>query len=199
MVVPVSQPRSSSLDSAERPAGAGRLWRFCIVGLLAVLSVCASAEPSREYQLKAAFIYNFAQFVEWPSDTFAGSDVPLVIGIVGDDPFDGSLEQTLNGKTAGGHSLKVTKLGSNPKEEDLRACNILFVAGGADSDRTLQAVRGSAVLTVGESEAVVSAGGVIRLYVEGNKIRFEISPKAAKAAKLNVSAKLLKLAKIYER
>ncbi len=172
--------------------------RLAALAALLIVATTALAEPSREYQLKAAFVYNFAQFVEWPADAFAAPDAPLVVGVVGDDPFDGALEQVLGGKSINSHAIKVMRLPAGADDRDLRGCHVLFIPGNGDHERVLKAVKNTAVLTVGESDKLLHAGGVIRLYVDGNKVRFEISPRAAKASRLSISAKLLKLARIYE-
>jgi hypothetical protein len=180
---------------------------LALLALIAAAAACVAAPwaaaddapPSREYQLKAAFIYNFAKFVEWPDGTFAAAGDPLVIGIIGDDPFNGALDQAIKGKTVGGHPLVIRQITAG-KEKSLKACQVVFVPASQDQnlDTILAAVKGAGILTVGESEKYVRAGGVIRLYLEDNKVRFEISQRAARAARLIVSAKLLKLAKLVD-
>src|SRR5205085_10084398 len=121
-------------------------------------------------------------FTEWPEGAFAGPHEPMVIGIAGgDDPFNGALDQAVSGKSVNGHPLTVKHVAPG-KDADLKSCHVLFVGAGQEQnlEQILKSVKGSAVLTVGESEKFSRAGGVIRLYLEENKVRFEVSPKAAK-------------------
>jgi hypothetical protein len=150
---------------------------------------------SKEYKVKAAFIYNFVQFVEWPPGGVA--DAPMVIGILGEDPFRGALEEVVEGKSAGQRRLSVKHFA---RVADLKDVHVLFVPGS--EEQQLGAIReklaGASVLTIGESEDFASAGGIIRFFLEGGKIRFEINLRAAVAAKLKISARLLKLARVLE-
>jgi hypothetical protein len=150
------------------------------------------AQPS-EYQLKAAFLYNFAKFVEWPPRAFAEDSSPVVIGIIGDNPFGENLERTVRNKFIGGHPLLVKT--SVPPEEWKR-CHILFVSNSENRRlrEILESLHGSAVLTVGETSRFIDNGGVINFVIEGQKIRFEINRNAASEAGLKISSKLLSLA-----
>lgn len=151
------------------------------------------AQPS-EYQLKAAFIYNFAQFVEWPPAAFAEATSPLVIGVLGESPFGGALEQTVRGKALQAHPL-IIKAFRSPAEAT-NNCHVLFIS--ASEKRRLGEIvaglRGTSVLTVGETEGFIEAGGMINFIQHGKKIRFQINNQAAKSAGLKVSSKLLSLA-----
>jgi hypothetical protein len=163
--------------------------------LLAFASRAGAA--SREYQLKAAFLYNFAQFVEWPAGTFADAKSPIVLATVGPDPFEGALDAAVSGKTIGGHPLVVKHFAA---AADVGKCQLLFVpAGSADQFAAALHNAGPAgVLTVGESDAFLKDGGIIRFYQEDNRLRFEINQPAATKAGIQISAKLMRLAKQHE-
>ncbi len=172
-----------------------------IVVLLLTLSAALPAQAqatAREYDVKAAFIYNFTQFVTWPSDAFKAKNAPFVVAVVGDDPFNGALEQIMSGKTVDGRAIVVRHF---PTPDQMDACQLLFVP--ANDDGALAAIMsrlGAApVLTVGESDRFMPAGGDIRFFLDEDKMRFEIDPAATDAARLKVSAKLMKLARMYQR
>lgn len=154
--------------------------------------VQASAQTPDEYHVKAAFILNFARFIEWPSDGY-GNGGALVVGIVGEDPFGGSLDQ-LNGKTVNGHRIVIKRLKA---EEYLRGCQILFISSSERNrlGKILESVRGATVLTIGELSQFNQAGGIIKFVIQENKVRFEINTGAASQARLKISSKLLALSK----
>ena len=146
-----------------------------------------------EYELKAAFLYNFAKFVEWPAGAFANESSPLAIGIIGANPFGETLERTVRNKSIGGHPLVVRP---SVAPEEWKHCQILFVSSseGRRLWEILEDLRGAPVLTVGESGHFIDNGGMIDFVIEGQKIRFEINRHAASAAGLKISSKLLSLA-----
>jgi hypothetical protein len=152
------------------------------------------ADTSPEYPIKAAYIYNFALFVEWPKDAFEREDSPLVIGIAGDDPFGPSIDQALSGKKVKGRALVIKRLvpGQIPKP-----CHILFVSA-SESQRMgeLEFLKGSSVLTIGETPSFAKRWGVIGFLVEDNRVRFEINLEAARRAHLEISSRLLSLARL---
>jgi hypothetical protein len=160
----------------------------CILGAFVALvggrPVSAQSNALSEYEVKAAFLYHFAQFVEWPPETFKEASDPLVYCTIGEDPFHGSLEAALNGKTIGARSLHVRHL---KQLSELQGCHLVFVV--------LALLKGSPVLIVGESEHFVQEGGTIGFFLEENKIRFEINLEAAEKAQLKISSRLLALAK----
>lgn len=173
-----------------------RRFVFVLIAWLPALAPAARGEAPREYQLKAAFIYNFVQFVEWPAGTFADSRAPLVLATVGDDPFQGALDKAVGGKTVGGRPLAVKHFA---RGADVQGCQMLFVAGGEDDQlaAALQKIGNTPVLIVGESEGFIRAGGMVRFYEEDNRLRFEVNLKAAARVGLRISSRLLKLARIY--
>ncbi|RMF18990.1 MAG: YfiR family protein, partial [Deltaproteobacteria bacterium] len=149
---------------------------------------------SLEYQVKAAFLYNFAKFVTWPEDAFSGEDAPFVFCIVGRDPFGDSLEKVLEGRRAADRPIVVRR---GPDPESLGRCHLMFIGGSEDARvaRHLRQASAQPVLTVGETEAFERAGGMIRLVVADKRVRFDINAKAADVARLKLSSQLLKLAR----
>src|SRR5437899_6860845 len=153
------------------------------------------SEPPTEYQIKAAFLYNFAKFVEWPADAFADPHAPIVLGVVGEDPFGSVLDKIVLGKTVNGRGLVIKRLKPG---SDLRNCHILFVSSSERKhmSQILESLQGSSVLTVGETDRFAQSGGVINFIFEENKVRFEINSETAARAGLKISSKLLALARI---
>jgi hypothetical protein len=151
--------------------------------------------PGRaEYDVKAAFLFHFAQFVEWPPDTFKDGSSPLTYCTIGEDPVYGVLAQSLSGKTIGTRALRVLHF-KLPREA--HGCQVLFVGAGGKKwlGETMASITGQPILTVGETEHFAADGGVIGFVVEASKIRFEINLEAAEKAHLKISARLLALAK----
>jgi hypothetical protein len=158
----------------------------------------SDASDSSEYLIKAGFIYNFAKFVEWPSAAFAEPESPIVIGVIGVDPFGSLIDRIVEDKKIGsrGFIVKRFKWGRDLKE--LKDCKILFVSPSehAHIDEILQMVKGLPILTVGETPGFAERGGMIRFTLEDNRVRFEVNVEAAHQADLNISSRLLTLAKI---
>jgi YfiR/HmsC-like len=166
----------------------------CLLVLLFFgVPVLAQEAPS-EYQVKAAYLYNFLKFVEWPEDSFADPLAPIVIGVVGEDPFGNALPQVVIGKTIQGRDLVIRKYHSG---EDLRGAHILFISVSEKKrlPQVLSGLRGSSVLTVADMDGFLEAGGMIQLLSEDNRVRFAINLDAADRARLKISSKLLSLAK----
>lgn len=155
--------------------------------LLAVRPACPAPREGDdlEYKVKAAFLFNFLKFVEWPP---AASDSPWGICVLGHDPFGEVLDQTVRGKIVNGHVIEVRRY-SRPG--DVKDCNILFI-GHADFGR-LGIPAQPGVLTVGEAPGFLKSGGIINFYIEENRVHFEIQPSVARSAGLHVSSQLLKL------
>jgi hypothetical protein len=178
-------------------------WKnFAVPSMLVIaVAVCLARSAyaaSREYQVKAAFIYNFTQFIEWPKDAFSSPDAPFIIAVVGDDPFDGALDKILAGKSVGNRPIVTRHFSS---VADIRPCQILFVSMTADASlqAVIEKIGKAPVLTVGESEELLSTGGAVRLFLEDGKMRFQINPDVLEAARLKASAKLMQLARIYKK
>jgi hypothetical protein len=156
--------------------------------------VSAQSNPSGEYQVKAAFLFHFAQFVDWPPEAFKDAASPLTYCTVGEDPFHGALDASMSGKTIGPRPVRVLHF---KRAQDIQNCEVLFLGGQEQKSipAALANLRGNPVLTVGESEHFVQDGGMIGFLLEDNKVRFEINLDAAGRAKLKISARLLTLAK----
>jgi hypothetical protein len=168
--------------------------RCLLPGLLFACAAWAAA-PFSEYQVKAVYLFNFGQFVEWPADAFAASNSPFVIGIVGEDPFDGMLEHVVRGESLGQHPIEVRRYDS---ADDVKHCNILFI-GRAEAARlpeTVAALRGRSILTVTDVAGGEHEGAMIVLVTENNRVRLRINPSAARASRLTISSKLLRPAEI---
>jgi hypothetical protein len=152
---------------------------------------------SAEYLIKAGFIYNFANLVQWPSNAFTQPDSPIVIGILGEDPFGTVLDRVLAGKKVNGRIFVVKRLKS---VLDLKECHIVFVSSSeiAHSAEAIHLVKGMPILTIGEIPGFAKRGGIINLVLEDNKVHFEINVEAAKEADLNISSRLLALARIVQ-
>jgi YfiR/HmsC-like len=166
--------------------------------LAAALQLSAQAPGFDEYQVKAAFLYNFAKFVEWPPGTFANPTDPIGICIVGQNPFGSALEKMVQGKKVGDRTFAVRRL---PDTQQASQCQILFI-GAAEWKRThalLEAVKIPGVLTVGESDDFTILGGVIGFRLDGPRVRIKVDLQTAEHAKLRISSKLLSLAEIAKR
>jgi len=182
----------------DRTAKRGSTLRRVAAALCAIAIVCASpvvrAEPSPEYLIKAAYLYNFAMFVDWPADAFSTRTSPFVIGILGANRFDRALERTVADKRIDRRPIVVRRVDS---PRDLRHCHIVFVSSSdaARSAEVLDRLDGLPILVVGETSDFARRGGTIAFLIEDNRVRFEVNLDAARRAKLTISAKLLSLAK----
>lgn len=187
--------------------------RAACAGLsLLALALCLGAgalddpavDESKAIKVKAAFLLNFVRFTEWPQSAFATAEAPLVIGIVGDDPFGAVLDKTVEGKTAGTRSIRIIRLaGTGPTKAaaaQLGECHLLFIARSESTrfKEHVAAVAGAATLTVSDSAGFSMAGGMIELGLSDGKVTFSVNRKAAEAAGLKLSAKLLQLGKLVE-
>jgi hypothetical protein len=155
------------------------------------------SSDSSEYLIKAGFIYNFAKFVGWPTTAFAEPNSPIVIGIFGNDPFGAILDRIVNDKKIDGRGFAVKRLKLG---KDLKNCNILFISSSekAHFDEVIQIVKGMPILTIGETANFARRGGIINFTLEDSKVRFEVNIEAAKQAELNISSRLLSLARIVQ-
>jgi hypothetical protein len=161
------------------------------------------SEMGGEYQVKAAFLYNFVKFVDWPAKSVADSNEPMTIGIIGDDPFGKAFEPLKNKlvkdkkivlkRFKGLNELKQ----SGKQIEAIKICHLLFVCRSEKElfREIINLVKDRPVLTIADTEGFLESGGIINFLMEEKKIRFEINRTAAKQAKLRISSKLLRLAK----
>lgn len=153
-----------------------------------------AADPARvEYAIKAAYLYNFIRYVEWPTNAQPAAGEPLVIGILGNDPFAGALDEIVARKrTAQGHELKIKRAG---QARDLTDCHVVFMAE-SEANAALEfpdGLRGRAILTVGEAVDFLEKGGVLRFRIVGKKVRFEIRDASISPTGLKISSQLRKL------
>jgi hypothetical protein len=199
--VPVSVDEIQVIDKT----GANPLVKRRLTAIILLAAMCASfpcrqafADPSREYAVKAAFIFNFAQFTEWPDNAFASANSPFVIGVIGSDPFDGALEQVIVNKTLHDRPVVVKYIKSLDGIPD---CSLLFVPASEETrlNDIFDKIASRPILTIGETERFPWMGGTIQFYLEDNKLRFEINPESVAKAQLRISSKLMKLAKIFKR
>ena len=155
-----------------------------------------AADDSLEYQVKAAFLLNFTKFIEWPEMAFAGSDSPIAICILGNDPFGGALDRLVEGESVSGRKVTVQRIKRAPSS---KSCQVLF-AGASEKDALkLLPVLGTGVLTVGEGDTFARDGGMIAFVIENRRVRFEINQTVAETAGLKLSARLLNVAKSVEK
>jgi hypothetical protein len=164
-----------------------------VLALGNVLVAAPPDEPIDEYQVKAAFVYNFAKFVQWPAGAFRDPNDPISICLLGEDPFGRSLEDTVAGRLIEGRPFTVRHI-SNLKQ--VEGCKVLFVSSKQDKHPpvSLADVRADGILTIGESQVAASDGVVINFRIDSGKVRFDINVAAAERAKLRISSRLLSLA-----
>jgi hypothetical protein len=166
------------------------------LGLTAAALLCLgslSAYALTEYEVKAAFLFNFAKFVEWPPRAFPEASSPIIFGILGDDPFGAGLPAALERETVKGRSIRIEHYQPG---DNFAGCHLLFVSRSAagQAKEILDRTKGSNVLTVSETETFVAEGGMINFVLVDKSVRFDINPKAVANAGLKVSSKLLAVA-----
>ena len=159
------------------------------------LSAARSQTISHEYPLKAVFLFNFAQFTDWPTNAFDKPDSPLVIGVLGDDPFGAVLDDAVRDEIVNGRKFVVERY---HRVEDIKACHILFISQSETKrlDKIVAALKGKPVLTVSEIDNSAQRGVRVQFITENNKIRFKINTDSLEEANLTMSSKLLRLAEI---
>lgn len=162
--------------------------------LLFAPCVQVSAQSLSDYQVKAAYIYNFAKFVQWPQSAFSGAAAPIRFCILNDHAFEQELNQIVKGKAIAGHAVDVIQVQDG---EQARACHVLFVnsAHGRQMRQIVDALHQASVLTVGETEDFIEEGGIITFVVLEERVQFEVNHRAAHDAGLYISARLLGVAK----
>ena len=155
----------------------------------------AQSPTAGEYQVKAAFLFNFAKFVEWPSSSLPDLSAPLRICILGRDPFGDELRNITKEKTVSGRKLQIDQL---VDLQHAKTCQILFIASSerAQLKEILEALQGANVLTVGDTNGFPEQGGMINFVLENDRVQFEVNRKAAEQAGLKISSKLLSVAKL---
>lgn len=163
---------------------------------LAATAASAATPPPQEYEVKAAFLYHFAHLVDWPTPSDPAE--PFVVAVVGRDPFGGTLEEVLAGKSVRGQPVRIQRLAAAAQLEEARP-SILFVGDedGEDLRRALSAVAGQPVLTVGEAPRFAERGGMIGFRVtDEGRVAFDINLQRAQQSGLRMRSQLLKLARI---
>jgi hypothetical protein len=168
-----------------------------LVGALALLlmgamSTAAQAQSVEEHDAKAAFVFKLVNFVQWPADA---SSRDMVIGFIGADATGDALQRLASGKSVNGHGIVVRRL---KHDGDLKACQVIFVGAGEAKNipSMLESLRGTSVLTVGETDGFGRRGGIVNLLLNDGRIRFEVNSHAAERAHLQISSRLLSLATI---
>lgn len=165
-----------------------------------LLSLCfmptqGQNKPPLEYQVKAAFLFNFTRFIQWPPTTFISEDAPFVIGIIGDDPFGPYIDELVSNEQVNGHTIIVKRYNTL---QDATGCQLLFVtnANAALSKTALLQALHQGAVTVSDNDHFLRDGGMIRFFKADNRIKIEIKLAAVKTAHVDISAKLLQLAKV---
>ena len=188
----------SNLVRLHRKSVLGRAAALCIALILGNSLAAAMPEQSvDEYQVKAAFVYNFAKFVRWPAGSFQSPNEPIAICILGQDPFGHWLDDAVAGRAIEGRSLIVRHI---PTIGHVAGCHVLFIgsAGNRRMSSMLADLKTPGILTIGDSDAAVEDGIVISFRLEGGKVRFEINVEAGDREKLQISSRLLSLARVAE-
>jgi YfiR/HmsC-like len=170
---------------------------FTAAAIAMLLATSAPAQEVEEYQVKAAFLYNFAKFVEWPAQTFKTPQDPIMVCVLGHNPFGNALEDVMRGKSIEGRAFAFRQVSNF---EEASSCQILFIS--SSEGKHFHALYGNAnparILTVGEAQGFASAGGVINFKLDEGHVHFEINVGAAEHAQLQISSKLLSLAQIVK-
>jgi hypothetical protein len=172
---------------------------ICLLKAFAAYS--QTAESPVEYQVKAAFLLNFTKFIDWPAASFANTDSPITICILGKDPFGPVLDEIVQGETVNARKVTVQRISQPPVSQAAgpQACHVVFV-GEPDKgiSKTLSGM-GRGVLTVGEGDRFLHDGGMVALVVDNRRVRFDINQTAATGAGLGLSARLLTVARAVEK
>lgn len=185
------------LNNSERKTGRGRTYilvLFCaiLLGSLECQPTCAQ-NTAEEYQVKAAFLFHFAQLVEWPAGALNASDQSINLCIFDDEPHRRELQNTIEGKPVGVRVMHVRLL---DQRQNIQGCNMLFLSRdeGRRQAAILRSVHDLPVLTVGETDTFLADGGMIHFHLDGDKIRFDINAAGADLSHLRISSRLLLLA-----
>ena len=182
--------------------GRRRARRGLVTALLLVASIAAGARAQglrfQEAEVKAVFLFNFAQFVTWPDTAFPTPQAPFVIGILGDDPFGKVIDDVVSGEAVRGRRLAVARF---RRVEDVQGCHLLFVAAlpPEQTPQLLARLTGVPVLTVGDGDSFTTRGGMIGFRTERNRVRLRVNLAAAAAAHLTLSSNLLRGAGIVNQ
>ena len=165
----------------------------CLIPLVSAPVLHSQTPQPGEKAIKAAFLYNFTKFVEWPQSAFSDAAAPFRVCVFGDAGFRHDVEEMLKGETIGGRALSVV----TPDANEIKGCHLAYFGPG-DAERSAQvlaAMRGVPILTVGEGARFLQQGGVISFVLEDNRVRFDVNKRAVDRAGLTVSSKLLRVAR----
>jgi hypothetical protein len=170
-------------------------WLRSLAAFLFLLQGAVAADSPSEYQVKAVFLFNFSQFVDWPAEAFKSSTEPFIIGVLGADPFGPRLEEAVRGEHIAAHPLVVRRFNNIGEVDD---CQILFIDRSETSqlDQILKVLGHRSILTVSEIDGAAQRGVMVEFVTDHNRIRLKIDVDAARAAGLPISSKLLRLADI---
>lgn len=173
----------------------GPLALAALLCLAAAPPTSAQAIPSVEYQVKAAFLLNFVKFIEWPQAVFPDAKAPITLCVFGRDPFGSALDDIIRGRVVNNREVLARRI---HELSDMNSCQLVFVSASEDKrlPELLASTEGTSVLVVGEAEGFAERGGGIQFFLEGNRLRFAVNVDAVKRAHLDVSSKLLALARI---
>jgi hypothetical protein len=162
-----------------------------LLALAAFLGAVSSGWAQSEEGIRAAFVYNFAKFTEWPATAFADANAPITVGFVGAASLADTFEKNVVGKNANGRDFAVKRFSSATGAEN---CQILFVGDAAQVSAVLGAIKGKAILTVGDTDSFAAAGGMIKFVKDGAKVSFDLDFAAINTAQLKLDAKLKQIA-----
>lgn len=180
-------------QAGGRHGAASRSWLCALIllGSLNPLPAGAQTSATTEYQVKVAFLYNVVQFTDWPPEAFASESAPLVVGVLGTDPFGTLLDDLVRDEQVGGRPIAIQRYRTTA---EIGACHVLFVSRSESGrfEEVFAALRGRSILTVGDVEGFARRGGMIRLAGERDRIRVRINLESARAAGLTLSSKLLR-------
>jgi hypothetical protein len=188
------EPASPAKRSWSPNLGRGLAILSVLWGLVLNTSRMAAAEVvPTEYQVKAAYLFNFVKYVEWPTNAFQNPTAPFLIGVLGQDPFGTDLERTIAGRTINNRPIVVRRLAD---EADAKQCHILFISTPEKPrfEKILDSLRGSPILTVADADTFLELGGVIDFVTRDNKVRFRANLNSARASQLKISSRLLSVA-----
>ncbi len=190
---PAKQHRRDHARLAEVLAGALAV----VIGVLTAFCASETSLP-KEQQVKAAFVFNFAKFVDWPAQRFASTNAPLTIGVLAPSTMGAALAEVIQGRNINGRPL-VVQVVDTP--EAARTVHVLVCTASDDGKvrQLLPTLANAGVLTVGETDLFAQTAGMIRFITEGDRVRFEVNVAAAEEAGLHVSAQLQKLAKAVKK
>jgi hypothetical protein len=178
----------------------GRLWRLPLSWIACTLLLVSpgtlAAQASREYEVKAAFLLNFAKFTDWPPAAFSTADSSIAICILGKDPFGRTIDEVVQGEEVNGRKVIVRRINQAPPA---KTCQIVFTQQTGKETAEILSSLGPGILTVGEGENFVREGGIIGFLIESRHVRFNIDQKAAESADLKLSSRLLAVAKEVQK